>query len=276
MTGNIFAPRVGIADGAHFSGRIDMNHKGVAGEHSTSRSPSRRRNVCWRRADRLRPELFDDLRGKRAQGSCAPSAALFDSNTSASFGSGYNSTARRESIGSARELQAPPARRVRYDPVQRHRIAPVRRVPGRLVRQLHRRVAFHQLPRRIAQQVVRAVAQRDRSARRSCAVESRQRFVPPSSTPSPVVWRSAAYRCPCAAAFRFRASRVVSKRLAVDLLEDHPEQHAGHVRLRRIVCPARGAAQPGAAGAGIHPRCSVSMTCMRVAASGSPGTAAPA
>ena len=30
VTGNIFAPRVGIADGAHFSGRIDMNHKGVA------------------------------------------------------------------------------------------------------------------------------------------------------------------------------------------------------------------------------------------------------
>jgi hypothetical protein len=32
VTGNIFAPRVGIADGAHFSGRIDMNHKGVAGK----------------------------------------------------------------------------------------------------------------------------------------------------------------------------------------------------------------------------------------------------
>ena len=30
VIGNIFAPRVGIADGAHFSGRIDMNHKGVA------------------------------------------------------------------------------------------------------------------------------------------------------------------------------------------------------------------------------------------------------
>ena len=30
VRGNIFAPRVGIADGAHFSGRIDMNHKGVA------------------------------------------------------------------------------------------------------------------------------------------------------------------------------------------------------------------------------------------------------
>ena len=30
VTGNIFAPRVGIADGAHFTGRIDMNHKGVA------------------------------------------------------------------------------------------------------------------------------------------------------------------------------------------------------------------------------------------------------
>ena len=30
VNGNIFAPRVGLADGAHFSGRIDMNHKGVA------------------------------------------------------------------------------------------------------------------------------------------------------------------------------------------------------------------------------------------------------
>ncbi len=30
VTGNIFAPRVGIADGAHFSGRIDMNAKPAA------------------------------------------------------------------------------------------------------------------------------------------------------------------------------------------------------------------------------------------------------
>ncbi|MES1262904.1 MAG: polymer-forming cytoskeletal protein [Peristeroidobacter soli] len=30
VKGNIFAPRVGIADGANFSGSIDMNHKGVA------------------------------------------------------------------------------------------------------------------------------------------------------------------------------------------------------------------------------------------------------
>ena len=29
VVGNIFAPRVGIADGANFSGRIDMNHKGA-------------------------------------------------------------------------------------------------------------------------------------------------------------------------------------------------------------------------------------------------------
>ena len=30
VKGNIFAPRVGIADGANFSGSIDMNHKGAA------------------------------------------------------------------------------------------------------------------------------------------------------------------------------------------------------------------------------------------------------
>ena len=30
VKGNIYAPRVGIADGANFSGSIDMNHKGVA------------------------------------------------------------------------------------------------------------------------------------------------------------------------------------------------------------------------------------------------------
>ena len=30
VKGNIYAPRVGIADGAQFSGSIDMNHKGVA------------------------------------------------------------------------------------------------------------------------------------------------------------------------------------------------------------------------------------------------------
>lgn len=29
VKGNIFAPRVGIADGANFSGSIDMNHKGA-------------------------------------------------------------------------------------------------------------------------------------------------------------------------------------------------------------------------------------------------------
>jgi len=31
VKGNIYAPRVGIADGAQFSGSIDMNHKGIAG-----------------------------------------------------------------------------------------------------------------------------------------------------------------------------------------------------------------------------------------------------
>ena len=30
VKGNIYAPRVGIADGANFSGSIDMNHKGAA------------------------------------------------------------------------------------------------------------------------------------------------------------------------------------------------------------------------------------------------------
>ena len=30
MKGNIFAPRVGIADVANFSGSVDMNHKGAA------------------------------------------------------------------------------------------------------------------------------------------------------------------------------------------------------------------------------------------------------
>jgi cytoskeletal protein CcmA (bactofilin family) len=30
VVGNIFAPRVGIADGANFSGRIDMSHKATA------------------------------------------------------------------------------------------------------------------------------------------------------------------------------------------------------------------------------------------------------
>ncbi len=30
VKGNIFAPRVGLADGASFSGSIDMNHKGAA------------------------------------------------------------------------------------------------------------------------------------------------------------------------------------------------------------------------------------------------------
>jgi cytoskeletal protein CcmA (bactofilin family) len=30
VKGNIFAPRVGIADGAQFSGSIDMSHKGAA------------------------------------------------------------------------------------------------------------------------------------------------------------------------------------------------------------------------------------------------------
>jgi cytoskeletal protein CcmA (bactofilin family) len=30
VKGNIFAPRVGIADGAKYSGSIDLNHKGAA------------------------------------------------------------------------------------------------------------------------------------------------------------------------------------------------------------------------------------------------------
>ena len=30
VKGNIYAPRVGIADGANFSGSVDMNHKGAA------------------------------------------------------------------------------------------------------------------------------------------------------------------------------------------------------------------------------------------------------
>ncbi len=30
VKGNIFAPRVGIADGAQFNGSVDMNHKGAA------------------------------------------------------------------------------------------------------------------------------------------------------------------------------------------------------------------------------------------------------
>jgi len=40
VNGNIFAPRVGIADGAHFSGRIDMNHKGVASKAELAKSLS--------------------------------------------------------------------------------------------------------------------------------------------------------------------------------------------------------------------------------------------
>jgi cytoskeletal protein CcmA (bactofilin family) len=36
VKGNIFAPRVGIADGAQFSGSVDMTHKGVAARTSTS------------------------------------------------------------------------------------------------------------------------------------------------------------------------------------------------------------------------------------------------
>ena len=35
VKGNIFAPRVGIADGANFSGSIDMNHKGAATRSAT-------------------------------------------------------------------------------------------------------------------------------------------------------------------------------------------------------------------------------------------------
>ena len=35
VKGNIFAPRVGIADGANFSGSIDMNHKGAATRAAT-------------------------------------------------------------------------------------------------------------------------------------------------------------------------------------------------------------------------------------------------
>jgi cytoskeletal protein CcmA (bactofilin family) len=34
VKGNIYAPRVGIADGANFSGSIDMNHKGAAAMRS--------------------------------------------------------------------------------------------------------------------------------------------------------------------------------------------------------------------------------------------------
>ena len=96
MTGNIFAPRVGIADGAHFCGRIDMNHKGVASKADHGRQVAQRTaggtSAGCRAADRFRSELFHDLRGKRAQVILRASAALLDSNTSASFASGYSST----------------------------------------------------------------------------------------------------------------------------------------------------------------------------------------
>ena len=36
VVGNVFAPRVGIAAGAQFSGRIDMNHKGAQSQRPAS------------------------------------------------------------------------------------------------------------------------------------------------------------------------------------------------------------------------------------------------
>jgi hypothetical protein len=36
VKGNIFAPRVGIADGANFSGSIDMSHKAAAAARATA------------------------------------------------------------------------------------------------------------------------------------------------------------------------------------------------------------------------------------------------
>ncbi|HEY7378556.1 MAG TPA: polymer-forming cytoskeletal protein, partial [Steroidobacteraceae bacterium] len=38
VRGNIFAPRVGLADGAKFTGRIDMDSSEVAASGSSSRS----------------------------------------------------------------------------------------------------------------------------------------------------------------------------------------------------------------------------------------------
>ena len=100
VKGNIFAPRVGIADGANFSGSIDMNHKGAAAAKPAGHRPG----DAQRSGGGASADEGDGLtrRQRRATGatsstifadkarrdSCAPSAALLDSRTTATSASG--------------------------------------------------------------------------------------------------------------------------------------------------------------------------------------------
>ena len=103
VKGNIFAPRVGIADGANFSGSIDMNHKGAA---VAARPATVQVALSDPAAERLLTKAWADASGAGESAgaasstifadnarrvSCAPSAALLDSNTTAIPASGYRS-----------------------------------------------------------------------------------------------------------------------------------------------------------------------------------------
>ena len=164
VIGNIFAPRVGIADGAHFSGRIDMNHKGVAAkrrqaalrsaERSAGRAPAGVGRLI--RAASVSTILADSAR----RDSCAPSAALLVSSTTATFASGYSSHRLANPKVAPEKCSRRPRGVLRGNPEQRHALLLVGRQPGRLMRELDRSVPFDHLPGCIPQQVIGAVTQR--------------------------------------------------------------------------------------------------------------------
>ena len=99
VKGNIFAPRVGIADGANFSGSIDMNHKGAAAAQppatvqATLSDPAAERLLtkaagCSVEALGTGAASATIFADKARRESCAPSASLLDSSTTATPASG--------------------------------------------------------------------------------------------------------------------------------------------------------------------------------------------